>query len=224
MMLKFRGFLGSALVSGIAAKREIRRALVVALVFGVMLVGGAPQPAVAQIAKKAAPTKERPAKSSAAPKTPLEFKGLRLGATFEQVSATKDLYLSSCVDKQDQAGAKSCVLNVEYAVELKSPLITFVDEKFSGVVGRFDTDNYTKLVEALSVKFGPPDKTDTQSYQNGFGAKFVGRMVLWDRDGTMLHVAEYSNNRDTGFFVFTPSESDDSARKERTAKEAAKKL
>jgi hypothetical protein len=60
----------------------------------------------------------------------------------------------------------------------------------------FHQPNYAQVADALKTKYGNPNSSETQSYQNGFGVKFQGDVLTWKNEVSAMVLTERAGNAD----------------------------
>ena len=70
---------------------------------------------------------------------------------------------------------------------------TFRGGKLAIIQVSFKPADYETILEAFSAKFGPPEMS-SESYQNGFGATWQGRVAKWTKNGSTLLLQEGPGN------------------------------
>lgn len=72
------------------------------------------------------------------------------------------------------------------AREAAGVIITSIDYRFYNdrlyqINMTFMANDYTTIKTAFNEKYGPPAKVTTQSFQNGFGARWTGELLIWEK-------------------------------------------
>ena len=62
--------------------------------------------------------------------------------------------------------------------------------RISAAFTNYGGTNFRATYEAFSAKYGPPLKELITEYQNDFGAKFGGRLVIWDNGVSAIELSE----------------------------------
>jgi hypothetical protein len=67
--------------------------------------------------------------------------------------------------------------------------------RISAAFTNYGGTNFRATYEAFSAKYGPPLKELITEYQNDFGAKFGGRLVIWDNGVSAIELSETTEPR-----------------------------
>ena len=73
----------------------------------------------------------------------------------------------------------------------------------SAVFLNYGGSNFKSMVEAFSAKYGPPTSQENHEYQNAFGAKFAGLIIVWDNSVSRIVMSEIGADKDTSAVEFT---------------------
>jgi hypothetical protein len=73
----------------------------------------------------------------------------------------------------------------------------FPSDKLVSAVALLDPSAFDDVAKAIEVKFGKASSFTIEEFQNGFGAKFKGRTLIWKKQGTALEVQEFASVHDT---------------------------
>jgi hypothetical protein len=63
--------------------------------------------------------------------------------------------------------------------------------------------NFKSMLEPFTGKYGAPTSQENHEYQNAFGAKFTGLIVVWDNSASRIVMSEIGADRDTSAVEFT---------------------
>lgn len=99
----------------------------------------------------------------------------------------------------------------------------FVDNRLYEILITIDHKNYGKVISGVKEKYGEPSTSRTETYQNGFGAKFDGEILTWANSVSDITVLERAAKLDTSLLQFRHRKFEElaSARlKDKTAKPA----
>jgi hypothetical protein len=89
--------------------------------------------------------------------------------------------------------------------EQRGPLFTIADipattqfdffqEKLYRLAATFYAVRFTSMQEALSGKYGAPASVTTADYQNAFGAKYTGSVIIWDNGVSSITLRQYGGS------------------------------
>jgi hypothetical protein len=123
------------------------------------------------------------ASSAFAQSSPLEFKGVSLGATRAELLEKFPAF---------RCDADMCIATLSVAnqtngledfggVRPTGYLVNLDGDKVAAVSIIFDSDMYPLLLAALSEKYGKPTSTQIKAVTNHAGAKFKSRSARWVR-------------------------------------------
>jgi hypothetical protein len=79
----------------------------------------------------------------------------------------------------------------------------FIDERLYEIVISIDHDDYDTVIDAAEKKYGEPITAKTETYQNGFGAKFDGDVLTWANSASTITVLERAGKLDRSMFLFS---------------------
>jgi hypothetical protein len=160
---------------------------------------------------------------------PLQFKGLRIGSTAEelrtkypelhcndpmQTAATEkgvfkdfweckqtdaDLFCATVIGDRDPRTQLSDIAGHRAT----SFDFNFFSHRLMHASTSLSSSAFNDVVTALSATYGPPDKKDTEELQNRAGAKFTNTIVSWKRDGAILRVSQYAGSLDKSSYSLT---------------------
>lgn len=160
---------------------------------------------------------------------PLEFKGLRIGSTSEELRAKyPELH---CNDPKQKAMAEKghfrdwwerkqteadlfCAtvigdrnprteLSDIAGYKAQSFDFNFLGDRLERASASLPSFAFDDLVAALSAKYGPPDKQEVEELQNRAGAKFANKIYYWRRGAATIRVSKYSGDLDTSSYSLT---------------------
>lgn len=160
---------------------------------------------------------------------PLEFKGLKIGSTAEELRTNypelrcNDPHQKAATEKghfkdfweRKQTEADIFCATVTSDRDPRTQLsdiaghrATSFDFNFFGnrlmqASTSLSSLAFDDLVAALSARYGPPGKKDTEELQNRAGAKFTNIIVFWKRDGATLRVSQYAGSLDRSSYSLT---------------------
>jgi len=66
--------------------------------------------------------------------------------------------------------------------------------------------NFKSMLEAFTGKYGAPTTQENHDYQNAFGAKFTGLIVVWDNSTSRIVISEIGADKDTSAVEFTDTQ------------------
>jgi hypothetical protein len=101
----------------------------------------------------------------------------------------------------------------------------FPSDKLVSAVALMDPSAFDDVTKAIAAKFGKALSSKIEELQNGFGAKFKGRTLIWKKHGTVLEAQERASERDTMLIVIYSSaagkafDNIDQAKAKRSAKD-----
>jgi hypothetical protein len=111
------------------------------------------------------------------------------------------------VPAHTQAGLVYCQPYFPFE-EQRGPLFTIADipattqfdffqDKLYRIAATFYAVRFTAMLEASTGKYGTPASVTVVDYQNAFGAKFTGNVVVWDNSVSTITLRQYgSDSRD----------------------------
>jgi hypothetical protein len=73
----------------------------------------------------------------------------------------------------------------------------FYQDKLIALMVEFPNEAFMEVEQATRQRDGQPTLVKTELYQNGFGAKFTGRQLAWNKGEDVILLSEFSNNRST---------------------------
>jgi len=79
----------------------------------------------------------------------------------------------------------------------------FVDGKLYEITIFFDQADFDQVMEALKAKYGEPTRKNRQTYENAFGAKFDGDVVVWANAVSEIMIYERAGRTDQSLLIFT---------------------
>lgn len=82
-------------------------------------------------------------------------------------------------------------------------LFKFVDQGLYEIMLVIDHLDYLTVREALSSKYGEPHSKSTKEYQNAFGARFQGEVLIWDNEVSAIQLLERSTDLNTSMVLFS---------------------
>lgn len=129
---------------------------------------------------------------------PIEFKGVRLGASTAQVAAAMGSIAKSwnCAPEPDRPARVGCVFEgFTYAgVEAMQSYAYFDGDKLSTLVVHFPAVGFAEALGSLSTKYGKPKRRSASQLQNGFGATFEQLLVTWARGPHLLTLQRFGKD------------------------------
>jgi hypothetical protein len=75
--------------------------------------------------------------------------------------------------------------------------------RISAAFLNYGGSNLRSMLEAFTSKYGPPTSQEQHEYQNGFGAKFSGLIVVWENSTSRIVISEIGADKDTSAIEFT---------------------
>ena len=72
--------------------------------------------------------------------------------------------------------------------------------KFSAA---FPSSGFSLMRSAFEKKYGTPAKVDVHEYQNGYGAKYQGAVVVWDNGVSRIELMEVIRSKDESGVMFS---------------------
>jgi hypothetical protein len=94
----------------------------------------------------------------------------------------------------------------------------FSRDRLASVVLGFASESYEPILRAFTAKFGAPDSTWVDEWQNRMGARFDNHGVAWMRGRSVLVLRHYGGSLDQGSGTMT---SQDVLREEQRAADSA---
>lgn len=76
---------------------------------------------------------------------------------------------------EERRGSKNTIANVP----VSDQMFRFIDGNLFRIDIVFDDKSFDTVRSAFEDKYGPPYASETKNYQNGFGADFEGKNILW---------------------------------------------
>jgi hypothetical protein len=94
--------------------------------------------------------------------------------------------------------------NAPTIADVKTELLVhhFVDGKLYRITAWLPHDGYLKVKMGLIAKEGDPDREETSTYQNSFGATFTGESLTWTNAVSTITLTERFGRLDTSALVF----------------------
>ena len=160
---------------------------------------------------------------------PLEFKGLKIGSTAEELrtkypelrcndpiqkATTEKGFFKDFWERKQTDADLFCATVISdrdprtQLSDIAGHRATSFDFNFFGnrlmhASTSLSSLAFDDVVAALSARYGPPDKKDTEELQNRAGAKFTNIIVSWRRDGATLRVSKYDGSLDKSSYNLT---------------------
>jgi hypothetical protein len=69
----------------------------------------------------------------------------------------------------------------------------FQHDLFKGLTITFASPDYAQMVAAYRAKFGEPDSTTLEGFQNRMGARFTSQLAVWRLGPDRLTVSEHGS-------------------------------
>jgi len=154
----------------------------------------------------------------------LEFKGLKIGSTAEELrtkypeficsdpkqEATRplnetlkkfwerkqteaDLFCEAVINDRDRPTALSGFAGHR----IKAIDFHFIADRLMYAYASLDSFAFDDLIAALTTKYGPPTRKDTEAVKYRAGAKFTNAIFYWKRAGATIRVSKYAESPDT---------------------------
>lgn len=150
----------------------------------------------------------------------LDLKGIDGGSTeAEFLARFPD---SRCEEKA--AGKRSCMTITDFSfggATGKGAAAVFVGESLMMMVVYLDEKDFTKIIDALSAKYGAASTDKTEAIQNRMGATFDNRNVIWSREGERIMAIQRAGSIERSAITLQIESASDQASKAR--EEEAKK-
>lgn len=73
-----------------------------------------------------------------------------------------------------------------------------LEGKLAGIGISFKPEFYKDIVDAFSVKFGPPHEDKDEILQNTFGASFINKKTIWHTTDGDLEIRKYGSSLSLG--------------------------
>ncbi|MEW6332414.1 MAG: hypothetical protein AB1560_13235 [Pseudomonadota bacterium] len=158
------------------------------------------------------------AASSAYADDALEFKGLKIGSTAEELRTKHPKLICSDPKQEAKRPLNEKLKNFWERKQAEADLFceTTMDDRhppteLSGVAGHrinaidfhfiadrlmygyasLDSMAFDDLIVALTIKYGPPTQKDTEEIRTRAGAKFTNTIFYWKRAGATIRVSKY---------------------------------
>lgn len=178
---------------------------------------------------------------------PLEFKGLHIGATVEDLKA-KYPGAIECRDpkqeaaKADYPGGKEhyeqlliladvqCYVDWDYVRAHPTELDRFAGHKADEIEFNFIgnrllyayanlyPDGFDDVASALTAKYGRATKRSNEVIQNRLGARFINTKVSWKRAGATLELSRYTESLEYSRYSLAADNYDSVVEKRRAAR------
>lgn len=132
-----------------------------------------------------------------------EFKGQNTKREFPSPEEIKKLCNRTSGKNIIKTGSGKCRNNDPFAGVTRVLIdYEFLNKKFVSVKGEFYSEDFEKIMNAFTVKYGQPSFQRNFELQNRFGAKFMNTGMMWKfSDGTLI-LDRYSSTIDVGGFLF----------------------
>ena len=155
----------------------------------------------------------------------LEFKGVPLGATFEQVKTSGVLGdLDICNDFDGRQTSCMCPLGTFANEQVRGALAYFVDGRLSKVQVEFAPGRFASIARAVEEKYGKPAARSQSAVRNGLGASFQQVEMTWSiKDGAMIILRKYADTIDHGVIYLVSAQEVAAMRAMNRARPPAKK-
>jgi hypothetical protein len=76
----------------------------------------------------------------------------------------------------------------------------FIADRLMYGYASLDSMAFDDLIAALSIKYGPPTREDTEEVHTRAGAKFTNTIFYWKRAGETIRVSKYAVGLDTASY------------------------
>jgi len=157
----------------------------------------------------------------------LEFKGLKVGSTAEELRTKYPEFI--CSDPKQEAtrplneklkefwehkqteadlfcetvirdhGPPTALLSVA-GHRIKTIDFHFIADRLMYGYASLDSMAFDDLIAALTIKYGPPTRKDTEEVRTRAGAKFTNTIFYWKRAGATIRVSKYAVGLDTASY------------------------
>lgn len=165
--------------------------------------------------------------SGACAEDSLEFKGLKIGSTAEELrtkypeficsdpkqeaarplnetlkkfwerkQTEADLFCETTIDDRARPSALSGVAG--HRVEVID--FHFIANRLMYAYALLDAFAFDDLIAALTAKYGPPTRKDTEAVKYRAGARFTNTIFYWKRAGATIRVSKYAESLDTASY------------------------
>ena len=88
---------------------------------------------------------------------------------------------------EEQHGTKTTIANVP----VRYQVFYFVDGKLFKIEIIFDAKDFGVVRTAFEDKYHAPSTSETKTYQNGFGATFEGKDIIWQNDASIIIMKQF---------------------------------
>ena len=183
----------------------------------------------------------------------LEFNGLKIGSTAEELrtkypeficsdpkqeaarplnetlkrfwerkQTEADLFCEAVIDDRDSHTALSEVAHHRInAIDFH-----FIANRLMYAYASLDSFAFDDLIAALTIKYGPPTRKDTEAVKYRASAKFTNAVFYWKRAGATIRVSKYAETLDTASYSLSADNywSEVARRRAARAKAAGKSL
>jgi len=145
---------------------------------------------------------------------PFSFKSDRLGMTLREWQEVHELvppsaaitYTDACQPATAKHPIQTCLYSEPSETiagcPIKSVMYWFVNDRLYSVYISVRESCYEEVVSAMRAKYGKPSRAKSKTYQNGFGAKFVGGEVTWINGVSFVSVEQYAGDRETSSVLY----------------------
>jgi hypothetical protein len=79
-----------------------------------------------------------------------------------------------------------------------SDIHSYMDGKLYGVMLSFGSDNYSKIVDVFTAKYGSPDTTYTEAVHTAMNAQYLNEIARWSFFDGDMDIKKYSDTIDKG--------------------------
>ena len=163
----------------------------------------------------------------------LEFQGLKIGSTAEELRTKYPEII--CSDPKQEATRPLNETLKKFWERKQTEADLFCEATFSdrapptalsGIAGHrievidfhyianrlmyayalIDSFAFDDLIAALTTKYGPPTRKDTEAVKYRAGAKFTNTIFYWKRAGATIRVSKYAESMDTTSYSLSADE------------------
>lgn len=157
----------------------------------------------------------------------LEFKGLKIGSTSEELRTKYPKFI--CSDPKQEATrplnetlkkfwerkqteadlfcetiindhAPPTALSEVAGHRIRAIDFHFIADQLMYGYASLDSMAFDDLIAALSVKYGQPTRKDSEEVRTRAGAKFINTIFYWKRAGATIRVSKYAVGMDTASY------------------------
>lgn len=156
---------------------------------------------------------------------PLEFKGVKLGMTEQELQKIVEVECSNAKPTADRL----CIKHLDSIAKVPATIsYSLFSDKVLHIYIRTGNPqkNFSYIKDALVAKYGPPTKFFASELTNRMGAKFLDETLLWKRSYGNIEARKYAGSIENSMVTFASPLFEEAAARRRgeSAKIGAKDL